>query len=168
MRLIHDEHHLSIHPSIYLSMPSPVCTVCDETCLTRDWPSASQHAGPAGSLWYMNDSRSWLSAGADLGGGVTRVTSRPPPPLARQPILCYYYAQWRRQGGERGGGSFPYGWTSKNHVICVCFHCHGTSSYHTTNTKPYKFPMHCGKCVSFWETSYSRPPIDPYLTFPLL
>ena len=34
--------------------------------------------------------------------------------------------QWRR---------FPrYGWTSKNYVICVCFHCHGTSSYHTTNT----------------------------------
>ena len=28
----------------------------------------------------------------------------------------------------------PYGGTSKNYVICVCFHCHGTSSYHTTNT----------------------------------
>ena len=28
----------------------------------------------------------------------------------------------------------PYGWTSKNYVIFVCFHCHGTSSYHTTNT----------------------------------
>ena len=39
-------------------------------------------------------------------------------------------------GSARGeGGSFPsYGWTSKNCVICVCFHCHGTSSYHTTNT----------------------------------
>ena len=39
-------------------------------------------------------------------------------------------------GAARGeGGSFPpYGWTSKNCVICVCFHCHGTSSYHTTNT----------------------------------
>ena len=40
-------------------------------------------------------------------------------------------------GAARGkGGSFPppYGWTSKNYVICVCFHCHGTSSYHTTNT----------------------------------
>jgi len=33
-------------------------------------------------------------------------------------------------------------------------------------TKPYKFPMHCSKCVSFWETSYSRLPIDPYLTSP--
>ena len=30
-------------------------------------------------------------------------------------------------------------------------------------TKPYKFPMHWSKCVSFWGTSYSRPPIDPYL-----
>jgi len=26
-------------------------------------------------------------------------------------------------------------------------------------TKPYKFPMHCSKCVSFWGTSYSRPPV---------
>ena len=26
--------------------------------------------------------------------------------------------------------------------------------------------MHCSKCVSFWGTSYSRPPIDPYLTPP--
>jgi len=31
-------------------------------------------------------------------------------------------------------------------------------------TKPYK----CSKCVSFWGTSYSRPPTDPYLTSPLL
>jgi len=28
--------------------------------------------------------------------------------------------------------------------------------------------MHCSKCVSFWGTSYSRPPIDPYLTSTLL
>jgi len=34
-----------------------------------------------------------------------------------------------------GGGKLPaYGWTSKNYVICVCFRCHGTSSYHTTDT----------------------------------
>ena len=33
-----------------------------------------------------------------------------------------------------GGKLPPYGWTSKNYVICVCIHCHGTSSYHTTNT----------------------------------
>jgi len=71
-------------------------------------------------------------------------------------------------GAARGGrGKLPpYGWTSKNYIICVCFHCHGTSSYHKTNTKPYKFPLHCSKCVSFWGTSYSRPPIDPYLTPP--
>jgi len=32
-------------------------------------------------------------------------------------------------------GKLPrYGRTSKNYEICVCFHCHGTSSYHTTNT----------------------------------
>ena len=40
--------------------------------------------------------------------------------------------QWRRQGGR--GKLPPYRWTSKNYVICVCFHCHGTFSYHTTNT----------------------------------
>jgi len=33
-----------------------------------------------------------------------------------------------------GGKLPPYGWTSKNYVICVCFRCHGTSTYHTTNT----------------------------------
>jgi len=33
--------------------------------------------------------RHWSIAGANLGGGVTRVTSHPP---ARQPISCYYYA----------------------------------------------------------------------------
>jgi len=42
--------------------------------------------------------------------------------------------QWRRQGGGEGGKLPPYGWTSKNYVICVRFHCHGASSYHTTNT----------------------------------
>ena len=40
--------------------------------------------------------------------------------------------QWRRQG--EGGKLPPYGWTSKNYVICVCFHCHESSLYHTTNT----------------------------------
>ena len=28
--------------------------------------------------------------------------------------------------------------------------------------------MHCSKCVSFWGTSHSRPPVDPFLTSPLL
>jgi len=32
-------------------------------------------------------------------------------------------------GAARGRGeASPYGWTSKNYVICVYFHCHGTSS----------------------------------------
>jgi len=35
-------------------------------------------------------------------------------------------------GGKERGSFPPYGWTSKNYVICVCFHGHGTSSYHTT------------------------------------
>ena len=36
--------------------------------------------------------------------------------------------------GGKGESFPPYGWTSKNYVICVCFRCHGSSSYHTTNT----------------------------------
>jgi len=76
-------------------------------------------------------------------------------------VTKYSGAAW---GGRRKAS--PYGWTSINYVICVSFHCHGTSSYEKTNTKPYKFPMHCSKCDSFWGTSYSRPPIDLYLTFP--
>jgi len=32
----------------------------------------------------------------------------------------------------------PYVRTSKNYVICLCFHCHGTSSYHPTN-RAYMF-----------------------------
>jgi len=48
----------------------------------------------------------------------------------------FEYLQVQRSGAARGeeGKLPPYGWTSKNYVICVCFHCHGTSSYHTTNT----------------------------------
>ena len=65
--------------------------------------------------------------------------------------ICRCRIQWRRQ---RGKGEAP----PQTYIICVCFHCHRTSSYHKTNTKPYKFPMHCSKCVSFWGTSYSRSP----------
>ena len=73
--------------------------------------------------------------------------------------------------GGKEGKLRPYRWTSKNYVICVCFHCHGTSSYHTTKL------IHC-KAVELratlihrqynrdWGTSYARPPIDPYLTPP--
>jgi len=59
----------------------------------------------------------------------------------------------RHSGAARGGGggeASPHGWTSKKYVISVCSRCHGTSSYHTTNTLLYKRP------------------IDPYLTSPSL
>ena len=75
--------------------------------------------------------------------------------------------QWRRQGGEVP----PYGWTSKKYVICVCFHCHGTSSYHTTNTlqgRRARATLIHRQYNQDWGTSYSKPPIDPYLTSPLL
>jgi len=41
---------------------------------------------------------------------------------------------WCAAVAPPGVEASPYGWTSKDYVICVCFHCHGTSSYHTTNT----------------------------------
>jgi len=66
--------------------------------------------------------------------------------------VCAGAARPYTSGAARRGKIPPYGWTSKNYVICVCFHCHGTSS--------------ASKCVSFWGTSYSRPHIDPYLTPP--
>jgi len=58
------------------------------------------------------------------------VRTRRGPPLVRGPQFENRWLtapsncseQWRRQGGR---GSFPpYGLTSKNYVICVCFHCH--------------------------------------------
>ena len=70
-----------------------------------------------------------------------------------------------------GGELPPYGWTSKNYVICVCFHCRGTSSYHTTNNckaVEQRATLIHRQYNRDWGTSYSRPPIDPYLTSPLL
>jgi len=51
-------------------------------------------------------------------------------------ILFTHHRSVELSGAARGeGGKLPrYGWTSRNYVICVCFHCHGTSSYHTPNT----------------------------------
>ena len=73
-------------------------------------------------------------------------------------------------GAARGKGeASPHGWTSKNYVICVCFHCHGTSSYHTTNTlQGRRATLIQRQYKRDWGTSYSGPPIDPYLTSPLL
>jgi len=44
--------------------------------------------------------------------------------LARTTTHVYDSGAARGEGGKLP----PYGWTSKNYVICVCFHCHGTSS----------------------------------------
>jgi len=76
-------------------------------------------------------------------------------------------------GAAKGEGEKlpPYGWTSKNYVICVCFHCLETSSYHTTNTlqgRRAKSHVDTQTIQPGRGTSYSRPHIDPYLTSPLL
>ena len=47
-------------------------------------------------------------------------------------LLCNSHCT-ESSGAARGEGGASKGWTSQNYVICVCFHCHGTSSYHTTN-----------------------------------
>ena len=49
----------------------------------------------------------------------------------------------------------------------MCFHCRGTSSYHTTNTlqgRRAKSHVDTQTIQPRLGTSYSRPPIDPYLT----
>ena len=80
--------------------------------------------------------------------------------------------RYTTSGAARGeGGSFPsYGWTSKNYVICVCFHCHGTSSRITRQIHckavEQRAPLIHRRYNRDWGTSYSRPPIDTYLTSP--
>jgi len=74
--------------------------------------------------------------------------------------------QWRRQRGVKGG-SFPL-WVDVQKLCNMCVmnvrkDRQAANLLKSYRTKPYKFPMHWSKCVSFWGTSYSRPPIDPYL-----
>jgi len=55
-------------------------------------------------------------------------------------VACVSFASlhWRKNYYFKRSNSVaklpPYAWTSKNYVTCVCFHCHGTFSYHTTYT----------------------------------
>ena len=49
------------------------------------------------------------------------------PAVCKLPDVCLYRCLSVAPPGGRGS-------TSKNYVICVCFLCHGTSSYHTTNS----------------------------------
>ena len=95
--------------------------------------------------------------------------------LTRLPRRLPFHDFWMRHrrwcSGAARGKLPPYGWTSKNYVIYACFHCHGTSSYHTTNTlqgRRAKSHVDTQTIQPDWGTSYSRPPIDPYLTSPLL
>ena len=80
-----------------------------------------------------------------------------------------HFEQWRRQRGE-GGKLPPYGWTSKNYVIYVCafivmellritrqIHCKAVEQRATLIHRQYNRD---------WGTSYSRPPIDSYITPP--
>jgi len=112
----------------------------------------------------------------DLGDGRCCVTYHPTAPGLY--VINIHFAEQPLQGtlpvappgGE--GGSFPsYGWTSKNYVICVCFHCHGTSSRITRQIHckavEQRAPLIHSQYNRDWGTSYSRPPIDTYLTSPL-
>ena len=76
----------------------------------------------------------------------------------------YVATQWRRQRGKGGKQSFPpYGWASKNYVICAFIvmellrvtrqiHCKAVEQRGTLIHRQYNRD---------WGTSYSRPPIDP-------
>ena len=59
-------------------------------------------------------------------------------------------------------------WVDVQKLCNMCVLSLSWNFFVSHRSKPYKFPMHCSKCVSFWGTSYSRPPIDPYITPPLL
>jgi len=74
---------------------------------------------------------------------------------------------WRRQGGK-GESFLPYGWTSENYVICVCFHCHRTSYYTTYTLQGRRAKSHVDtQTIQPGLGDFvHRPPIDPYLTSP--
>ena len=79
--------------------------------------------------------------------------------------------QWRRQGGGRGGKLPPMGGRPKiMYYVCAFIvmellritrqiHCKAVEQRATLIHRQYNRD---------WGTSYSRPPIDPYLTSPLL
>ena len=84
-------------------------------------------------------------------------------------LFCRTLTSGAARGGK--GGKLPYGWTSKNYVMCVCaftvmelhritrqMHCKAVEQRATLIHRQYRD----------WGTSYSRPPIDPYLTSPPL
>jgi len=75
-------------------------------------------------------------------------------------------------GAARGeGGKLPpNGWTSKNYVICVCAFIvmellRITRQIHRKAVEQRATLLH-RQYNRDWGTSYSRPPIDPYLTSP--
>ena len=67
------------------------------------------------------------------------------------------------------GEASPYGLTSKKlcNMCVLSLPWNFFVSHDKYQTLQIPYALH-SKCVSFWGTSYSRPPIDPYLTSPLL
>jgi len=105
---------------------------------------------------------------ASSGSVIDKVLRNCKEQTLRDHICCPLHVLSAR-GAARGGEASPYGWTSKNYVICVCFHCHGSSSYHTTYTLQgveQRATLIHRQYNRDWETSYSRPPIDQYFIPP--
>jgi len=127
--------------------------------VTAEWPAQINRANVFKRLVYPNASQriqacwkrtircffhsadgiviQYLRCVPVLKSGGSVILPPHPLPLHRQvdePTVstCILTASGAARG--EGGKLPPYGWTSKNYVICVRFHCHGTSSYHTTNT----------------------------------
>ena len=86
-------------------------------------------------------------------------------------LVSAHRSKWGQLSGAASGkgGKLPL-WVDVQ-KLCVCFHRHGTSSYHTTNT------LQGRRAKSHVDTqtiqpglgnfvAYSRPHIDQYLTFP--
>jgi len=102
-----------------------------------------------------------------------------PCPARLEPVqLLHLHGRWtaaRLQSVAPPEVKLPrYGWTSKNYVICVCFHCQFvmellriTRQIHCKAVEQRATLIH-RQYNRDWGTSYCRPTIDPYLTSPLL
>ena len=102
-------------PSYYLPIPAQPITAKQ---LRGDWLGQS---GTSEITDDVSSAAAWLYFGMhDLRPSNDKVIFQRAP-------CDYPCSQWRRQRGSRVEAS-PYGRTSKYYVICVCFHCYGTSS----------------------------------------
>ena len=114
--------------------PTAVPTLGSSTLCRELRATTRRRRGSASIRARETSARGWRSTASSSTASSSSSWLRPATPPVRS--AARHSRVVGVSGAARGkGGSFPpYGWTSKNYVLCVCFHCHGSSSYHTTNT----------------------------------